>query len=322
MKSVAVVGSGVIGLTTAIELARSFQVVVFSHQPLLSTTSAIATAMWHVYLVDPNAPVVLKWAQASLNKFLALAKTTPESGLTVIRGIELFRKSPCKVPPWRDIPPQFRMLNSDDLQAFPGITWGYEISAPLAEMRRYLPWLKGTAEKAGVSFVARKLASLEDVGRTFDVVVNCAGLGARELIEDMTLRPVRGQYVILERGVDCPDTYVGDDENPGGMSYAIPREFDVCVGGTEEYDVEQLVFDVDENAMLRRASKFFPWIFGAKPRILERVVGLRPFRQGGVCLEIGTLADGRPLIHNYGHGGSGFSLSWGCAYDVVRLAVG
>ena len=32
------------------------------------------------------------------------------------------------------------------------------------------------------------------------------------------------------------------------------------------------------------------------------------------------LISGRPLIHNYGHGGSGVTLSWGCADSVVELA--
>jgi D-amino-acid oxidase len=49
-------------------------------------------------------------------------------------------------------------------------------------------------------------------------------------------------------------------------------------------------------------------------------VGLRPARSE-VRLEATTLADGRPLVHNYGHGGSGFTLSWGCADEVARLVL-
>jgi D-amino-acid oxidase len=38
-----------------------------------------------------------------------------------------------------------------------------------------------------------------------------------------------------------------------------------------------------------------------------------------VRLETGQLADGRPVVHDYGHGGAGVTLSYGCAADVVRL---
>ena len=54
-------------------------------------------------------------------------------------------------------------------------------------------------------------------------------------------------------------------------------------------------------------------------RILRERVGLRPFRKTGVRLEREKLSDRRTVIHNYGHGGSGFTLSWGCAENVFRL---
>ncbi|HEV3448632.1 MAG TPA: FAD-dependent oxidoreductase, partial [Gemmataceae bacterium] len=44
--------------------------------------------------------------------------------------------------------------------------------------------------------------------------------------------------------------------------------------------------------------------------------GLRPFRHQGVRLEPETST---PIIHNYGHSGSGVTFSWGCAFEVVDL---
>jgi len=57
----------------------------------------------------------------------------------------------------------------------------------------------------------------------------------------------------------------------------------------------------------------------AEPKILAERVGLRPFRQSGVRLGTERLQDGRVVIHNYGHGGAGFTLSWGCARRVAEL---
>ena len=58
----------------------------------------------------------------------------------------------------------------------------------------------------------------------------------------------------------------------------------------------------------------------AEPIVVAERVGIRPFRRGGVCLRAERLSDGRRVIHNYGHGGAGFTLSWGCARRVAQLA--
>ncbi len=316
---VAVLGCGVVGLTAAVELSRSADVSVLYDRPLLETTSAIATAIWHVYLVDPNDTRVLRWAQRSLERYLDIATHSPEAGVSLVTGVELFRKSKRMVPPWWHIPPRFRLLDDTELRIYPGARWGYEICAPLADMYQYLPWLSDRARTRGVQFVEGHVARMEDLAGAFDVVVNCTGLRAREILRDDGLQPVRGQYLVLERGDDCPAAYVGDDDNPGGMSFAIPRCHDICVGGTEEYGVESLEFEADEAAMIRRAGELFPWLRAAGRRVLRRVVGLRPFRAAGVRLELETSASGIRVVHNYGHGGSGFSLAWGCAADVRTL---
>lgn len=327
MSKVAVIGAGVVGLTTAVELASKNSVVVMSDQDILSTTSATATAVWHVYLVDPNDPRVLRWGAISLAEYLRFANEYPESGVTTVRGIELFRMDTPETPEtpetpvWRDIPPFFRMCPFEELKVWEGVLWGYEIEAPLANMDIYLPWLVSQAVTAGVVFERRTLSNIDDVGDEFDVVVNCAGLRARSLVGDKHLRPVRGQYLIVEKWEGCPANYVGDDQNPGGMTYVIPRMVDVCIGGTEEHDVDRLVFEVDENALLSRAAAMFPSLpLQSALRVRRRVVGLRPFREGGVRLEAEIVQGHRPVIHNYGHGGSGFSLAWGCAREVALLA--
>jgi D-amino-acid oxidase len=53
--------------------------------------------------------------------------------------------------------------------------------------------------------------------------------------------------------------------------------------------------------------------------VLEHKVGLRPGRKE-VRLELEPLANNRAVIHNYGHGGAGFTLSWGCAAEVADRA--
>jgi len=58
--------------------------------------------------------------------------------------------------------------------------------------------------------------------------------------------------------------------------------------------------------------------------VIGAVAGLRPYRRGGVRLELDSLPDGRPLVHDYGHGGAGLTLSWGCAevaLDLLRPAL-
>ena len=48
-------------------------------------------------------------------------------------------------------------------------------------------------------------------------------------------------------------------------------------------------------------------------------VGLRPYRDAGVRLEHEQTISGLDIIHCYGHSGSGITLSWGCAKDVLEI---
>jgi D-amino-acid oxidase len=317
---VAVIGAGVSGLTCAYELAATSDVTILYDRPPDNTTSATAIAIWHVYLVDPNDRNVLKWSSVTLARLLEIARNNPEAGVYSVRGVELFRNGAAVTPPWADLLSHFRMLGTSELTPYPGVAWGYEMQSPLAEMARYLPWLQNCARQLGVRLQQRTLRSLDEIPADYELIVNCSGLGARELAGDSGMEGVRGQYLLVRLPEPPPGLFIEDDQHPKGISQMFPRRDAVCVGGTEEHGVEDLAFVEDVRALLERAAETSPWLRDVDDSdILGKVVGIRPYRPAGVRLERTILADGRQVIHNYGHGGSGFSLSWGCAADVAAL---
>lgn len=162
----------------------------------------------------------------------------------------------------------------------------------------------------------RRLSSLEEARAAAPLVVHCAGVGARELAGDAALHPVRGQVVRVENpGVE---RFWLDDEHPEGLTYVIPRGEDCILGGTAEEGAWSTEPDsAVARGILRRCAELEPQLAGA--RVLEHRVGLRPGRPA-VRLEREDFADGTRVVHCYGHGGAGVTLSWGCAEEVVRLA--
>ena len=100
--------------------------------------------------------------------------------------------------------------------------------------------------------------------------------------------------------------------------YAIPRTNDCIFGGTNELSDN---LTVDPATTARIVAECSRVLNIDKPRVLAERVGLRPFRKSGVRIERGQLRDGRRVIHNYGHGGAGFTLSWGCAREVLETAI-
>jgi len=90
------------------------------------------------------------------------------------------------------------------------------------------------------------------------------------------------------------------------------------LGGSAQEGREDLEPDPDESAaILARCRALEPAL--ANAQLLSVGVGLRPWRPS---VRVEREALGRAwLIHDYGHGGAGVTLSWGCAEEVARLAV-
>jgi D-amino-acid oxidase len=228
-------------------------------------------------------------------------------------GVEIWRE-PVPDPWWAEAVPNVRRCYEDELPA--GYTDGHTLVAPVVEMPIYLSYLVDRFESAGGSVQELTLSSLDEVADGARAVVNCAGLGARDLVGDDSMEPIRGQILrVRNPGLE---RFVLDEENPEGVTYIVPRSDDCILGGTADEGEWDLEPDQETAAgILRRCSQLEPRLADAE--VLEHRAGLRPGRPA-IRLEREEGPGGVPIVHNYGHGGSGITLSWGCAEETLRLA--
>jgi D-amino-acid oxidase len=301
MPAVLVVGAGAIGLTAAIRLREAgIAADVVAREPPPATTSAVAAALWYPYRAFPRERVA-GWSARGFEVMSALADE-PGSGVRVRWGTE--RVAPGAPDPWwRDTVPTF--TRRDD---------GWRFAAPVADMSVHLRWLAGRLDALGGTVTAGALTSLDEALALAPVVVNCAGLGARELAGDGSMIAVRGQVL----RVDCPaiGEWFLDQADAERLVYVVPRERDVVLGGTAVEGDEDAAVHADTAAAIRaRCEAAVPALRGA--RVMGEAVGLRPARPA-VRLEA-EARDGGTVVHCYGHGGAGVTLAWGCAEEVADL---
>ena len=86
-------------------------------------------------------------------------------------------------------------------------------------------------ESGGGEFVRMKIKDLEELSG-FDVIVNCSGLGANQLVGDQTVQPLRGQ--VMRVRAPWLRICLLDDEDDG--NYVLPNIDDVVLGGTHQQD--------------------------------------------------------------------------------------
>lgn len=316
------VGAGVSGLTTAIFLAESgLAVTILTDRPPQETTSVVAGAIWGLHLVEAGERAA-RWGRATLAVFRELAGD-PATGVRIERGIQASRG----IPPAAPVPPAWltdlggcRPCRQEEVPA--GFTSGWRYSAPLVHMPTYLGYLQARFAGTGGTLSVAAVSSLagEACERGARAIVNCSGAYARQLAGDRALTPVRGQTVVVTNP-GLTEFFIGLPDESAEVAYVFPHGDTVVLGGTETAGDWNLQPDLAAaDRILRDCVAVEPRLAGA--RVLGHRVGLRPARPT-VRLEAepgAEPADGGPLIvHNYGHGGAGVTLSWGCARDVADL---
>ena len=309
-----IVGAGVSGLTTGICLAEAgLDVRIRAAAPPEQTTSAAAGALWGPVRVGPPGRV-LGWARHSLG-ILAKLAAEPGTGVRMVAGQEVTRSEP-ELPYWSALVPDMRF--SDPAELPPGFTGGWHYTAPLATMPVYLGYLRARFERAGGTLEVSPVTSLAGLAEAAPVVVNCSGAAAHDLVPDPAVVPVRGQVVIAANpGIE--EFLVSRDPEPPWIVYMFPHGDTILLGGTNDegnWDTEPKA-EVAERIMAGCCA-IEPRLRGAE--VLGHRVGLRPSRPE-VRLESEPLGGG-VLWHNYGHGGAGISLSWGCAAEITTAICG
>jgi D-amino-acid oxidase len=308
---IVVVGGGVSGLTSAICLAEAgWPVRVWAAMMPQQTTSAVAGAVWAPPRPAERATKTLTWTEQSLRVFGELADD-PRTGVRMAPAMAAGDLNDA-MSDATELIPDLRAAEPAEIPD--GFDTAYRATVPMIDMPQYLDYLTRRLAAAGCEIEAHAVGSLSEVADTAPIVVNCAGLGAGTLAGDDTVRPLFGQHVVLTNP-GLRQLFVEFDRGPEWTCY-FPHPQRVVCGGISIPDRWDTTADpgVSER-ILQRCRRIEPRLREAE--VIETITGLRPDRPS-VRLEAEPLGPAR-CIHNYGHGGNGVTLSWGCAHDVVRL---
>lgn len=281
--------------------------------------SAVAGAIWTQVDLEPLHDV-RRWALRT-REVLGTLLDDPVTGVHPLTMVEYETTDPG--PTWWETTPYVERVPVDELPV--GRAVGFRIDGTITVPEVHLAWLEDRLVRSGGTITVRRLTRLEDAPG--DVIVNCTGLGAAELVGDRSLVPVRGQVVhVANPGLS---TGLADERHPVDVAYLYPRPGHVVLGGTRQPDgsgrpvAPGTDLDPDIEADPGVTRRILAETAALEPRLaalaVERVrVGLRPGRPA-VRVEPDRLGDGRLVVHDYGHGGCGYLLSWGCAEHVADL---
>ncbi|KDO31752.1 hypothetical protein SPRG_03672 [Saprolegnia parasitica CBS 223.65] len=317
--NIIVVGGGVVGLATALALLEAgHKRVTIVAESFEDTTSHVAGAIWRPFALSENSSTAAidRWGHATMQWLAKLLREhgTDVVGIHRVTGREYHDTPTASHPYWAHSVDDFRFLSPAEASAN-GAPYGFAYSTLLVHPGKLLPWMRNQIALLGGRFETRRVASLDEL--QCDVIVNCTGMGAKQLVPDASAFPVRGQTIkIFNPAIKEFQMH----EVNHVYTYILPRPGgEVVLGGTVQAHNYSTSCDESDIASIRaRCERICPLVAGSK--VLGTKAGLRPQTASGVVLVAAPRRNrhGALVIHNYGHGGSGHTLHRGCALDVLQ----
>jgi glycine/D-amino acid oxidase-like deaminating enzyme len=229
-----------------------------------------------------------------------------------------------------------------------GAVDAYELCVPCIDTDACMSFLLSLVRSKGCALITHTVSGdlfyQEQALReafSADVIVNCSGLASLELASDKSCYPLRGALLrVINDGRDFPKVesalaVAKDVGGDGEIVFIVPRNDNILLlGGIAQKGEWELDLKVDSDTVKRmreRCEKFLPALKNARlDEEYPLAQGLRPCRVRNVRVErelrvhyagLGRHGRGIPsrIVHNYGHGGAGWSLSFGCAEEVAGL---
>lgn len=340
MPHIVVIGAGVVGLTTAWELKRALpqsNITLAAHllpgDIDLTYTSPFAGANWCSFAGADER--IQDLDRVGYHRFRQLADD-PQSGVWRVPNGDYYTEKAVAENGGTDFPKWFYgMANAKRAEKLPpGTLCGYVYEGVVVSVPVYLAYLVQQCLQVGIQL--QRISPVEHIDKVRDmfpgaVVVNCTGLMATRIqgIDDPNRNyPVKGQVVLVRNNIEHAVSVSGF-EWPNEMLYIFPRKEGGCIiggsffqdnwDGTEDRNLTRRIL----TRALQHAPQLVDPLFKNNPAFLDIVrtnVGLRPFRDGGVRIEVDPKR--KWLIHNYGAGGGGYQGSFGFAAQVVDLVKG
>eukprot|EP01025_Chloroclados_australasicus_P050452 TRINITY_DN57_c0_g1_i1.p1 TRINITY_DN57_c0_g1~~TRINITY_DN57_c0_g1_i1.p1 ORF type:complete len:373 (+),score=19.88 TRINITY_DN57_c0_g1_i1:105-1121(+) len=321
---IVVVGAGVIGLSTAVNilmLMPDASIHIVAEKFDQETTSWGSGGTFKPHDIGRTlASKVHRWSEATFAHYQELIKSYQPQEIGILpRSLKQFWTGGAvhEWPFWSDIVMNFRDLSYDEVQRYvPRAFCGWTYDTFVTDDTCYMTWLTNQLQAKNCTFEQRKIENFQDLAQDgYDVVVNCTGIGAKDLDQDDKVFPVRGQLVQVEAPYVTDVWFIDND------TYMIPHEKVVILGGTRQKDNWNLSnSEQDVEDIVERNCELFPQLKEAK--IIKKWTGLRPSRTE-VRVESKTIEmrDGSQMniVHNYGHGAWGVTLHWGCALEAAAL---
>jgi glycine/D-amino acid oxidase-like deaminating enzyme len=231
---VAVIGAGVVGLSTArLVQEAGYDVTVYAKALPPDTTSNIAGGQWHPFGHYRESAVTPEWRA----QYLAAAAYSWRRFQIMVGadyGIEwlpTYTESDQAEPQlFPTFPPNSRLLAANE-HPFP-LAHVTRFDTMYVEVGRYLRQMIRDVEIAGGHIAIRDFATPAEIAALPErLMFNCTGLGARQLFGDNDLIPIRGQLAILEPQPEIRYAFTGE------AGYMFPRADGILLGGTFERNV-------------------------------------------------------------------------------------